>query len=485
LLIAGLCLPWLNPFTSGPSPSVLPWLVTLGCAALVLLLIAANESIKPGAVALAWLVAAALSSAVGLLQYFGASSSLSPWVDAVRAGEAYANLRQRNQFATLTNIGFASTLWLAAQWQQHRPRRVLGAALLSIAILLAAGNAASMSRTGLVQLLLLGGLVWLWGGLRHAGTRRLLAVALLAYAVATLALPALTGLSAGEHGMVGRLSQGDSVCASRLTLWRNVLHLIAQKPWLGWGWGELDYAHFMTLYPGPRFCEMLDNAHNLPLHLAVELGIPAALLICAGVLWLLLRSRPWRDANPTRQLAWSVLALIGLHSLLEYPLWYGPFQLALGLCLWLLWNSPANTRGQANGQPETRRSVRRLFLALSLLLAAAYAAWDYRRISQIYLEPDQRSGYYRENTLEKIRGSWLFSNQVKFAEFTLTPLTRDNAARLNAMAHELLHYSPEAVVVEKLIESAEMLGRDDEAKYFVVRYQAAYPEGYRRRRSAN
>ena len=48
----------------------------------------------------------------------------------------------------------------------------------------------------------------------------------------------------------------------------------ASSPWLGWGWGELDYAHYATLYDGPRFCDILDNAHNLPLHLAVELGIP-------------------------------------------------------------------------------------------------------------------------------------------------------------------------------------------------------------------
>ena len=58
--------------------------------------------------------------------------------------------------------------------------------------------------------------------------------------------------------------------------------LIAQKPWLGWGWGELDYAHFITLYPGARFCDILDNAHNLPLHLAVELGVPLAVVLCGG-----------------------------------------------------------------------------------------------------------------------------------------------------------------------------------------------------------
>jgi len=105
---------------------------------------------------------------------------------------------------------------------------------------------------------------------------------------------------------------------------------------MGWGWGELDYAHFITLYPGARFCEILDNAHNLPLHLAVELGMPLTLAFFGAVVWWVMRARPWAETDASRQLAWVVLLLIGVHSLLEYPLWYGPFQLAVVLCLLML-----------------------------------------------------------------------------------------------------------------------------------------------------
>ncbi len=104
--------------------------------------------------------------------------------------------------------------------------------------------------------------------------------------------------------------------------------------------------------------------------------------------------------------------------------------------------------------------------------------WDYYRVSQIYLPFEQRSRIYRDDTLEKIRSFWLFRDQVRFAELTLTPLARDNAERLNAMAHALLHFSPEVRVVEKLVESAVMLGCDDEAVAHMVRYRAAYPQAY-------
>ena len=197
--------------------------------------------------------------------------------------------------------------------------------------------------------------------------------------------------------------------------------------------------------------------------MAVELGIPAALLICGGALWLAWRAKPWREKDAARQLAWGVLAVILLHSMLEYPLWYGPFQMAFGLCLWLLWRTRAGTAGL-------------VLVAIALMAAIAYAAWDYRRVSQIYLKPAKRAAAYRDDTLNKITNSWLFQNPVRFAELTTTPLTAENAPRLNALALHLLHFSPEQSVIEKLIESAVLMGKKTEAQFYIQRYRAAFPD---------
>jgi len=48
------------------------------------------------------------------------------------------------------------------------------------------------------------------------------------------------------------------------------------------------------------------------------------------------------------------------------------------------------------------------------------------------------------------------------------------------MAIELLHYSPEPRVIEKVIESAVMLGRHDAALYCLLRYRAAFPKEHAR-----
>ena len=442
------------------------------------------------AVGTAWLLAAIVSSGIGLLQYFGLSDSLAPWVNT-SPGDAFANLRQRNQFASLTNIGLIALIWLAGR------NRISGRWLIAAAALIAVGNAASSSRTGLLQLLMVAVLVAWWGGLRQGSTRKLMLTAGLAYAIGSLLLPLLIGREFGGSGILGRINDGGAACSSRLILWRNVLDLIALKPWFGWGWGELDYAHFVTFYPGgpdARFCEILDNAHNLPLHLAVELGIPVALAVCGLGAWLILRAKPWLEQDATRQLAWGVMAVILLHSLLEYPLWYGPFQMAFGLCVWLLVTTPAQLKGVFTTN-VVRNTVLSDFaekndknwplalgfvrcIAMLIIVFVAYAAWDYHRISQIYRPLNQRSEAYRTDTLTKIQGSWLFRNQVRFAELTTTPVTTENAAQINAVAHDLLHFSPEARVVEKVIDSAVLLGCPDEARFYAARYRAAYPAEY-------
>ena len=181
-----------------------------------------------------------------------------------------------------------------------------------------------------------------------------------------------------------------------------------------------------------------------------------------------------------RQMAWSVLAVIGLHSLLEYPLWYGPFEISAGLCFGLL----LIYRKKFAVSSADRHELRHAFLAspyLSLLVSAITgaalvgAAISYHQVSQIYLPPAERSPAYHDDTLNKVRGNWLFRAQARFAELSLTDLTASNAATVYAMSSELLHYSPEPRIIEQLIESAAMLGYDDEALYYLIRYKAAFP----------
>jgi hypothetical protein len=170
-------------------------------------------------------------------------------------------------------------------------------------------------------------------------------------------------------------------------------------------------------------------------------------------------------------MAWGLLGAIVLHSMLEYPLWYGPFQLAFGLCLGFLWPGSQQARLKRIAGPS-------LAAAAVLMVAVGYAAWDYTRISQIYLAREDRLPAWRDDTLAKLRGSWLFANQVKFAQLMLTPVSAANAAEVHALAQRLLHFSPEPRVITKLIDSAMLLGLNDEALAQAMRFKKAFPREY-------
>lgn len=507
-------LPWLGPWAAGPSTPAWRWIVSAAAAVLLWTLAAwrpappavprglawactalggwaavSAGSLRPehavlfGALVLIVLVAtaardplvargleagllaaAAATAVIGLLQYLGAAPRLAPWVSPVDAGIAFGNLRQTNQYASFCWMGVALVLW--GGLPLPRPARVALVALLAV------GAAASVSRTGMLQGGLLLALALLWRSGPWRERLGLCIVAMAAYAGGTVLLPLLLESLTGQvpvRTLWTRLGGADG-CASRLVLWSNVLHLIAQKPLAGWGWGELDYAHYITSYEQPRFCEILDNAHNLPLQLAVELGVPMALLACGGALLWAWRQRPWREEKPRRQLAWALLAVILLHSLLEYPLWYGPFQLAFGACLgWLLAEDPPS-------RPASPR--RRSGLAAVLLAALAYTAWDYVRVTQVYLAPEERCAAWADDPLASARRSWLFAGPADFAALTLATPTRDNAAWMADLARRQLHYSPEPRVIERLVESATLLGREDEAVLHLARYRAAFPRQY-------
>lgn len=520
-----IALPFLAPWTAGPSASAWQLLLTWACAAALLATsswatphrglllwlgivaagicvgrgdntsswlsafaaitviaivagtIAGQEGRSGGAATLAWalLAAGVLNAVVGVLQHCGEAAMLGSLAVSTETGRAYGNLRQPNQFATLLNMALVSALWL----QGHRARQhrwVLASAVLILML----GQVASASRTGMLQLLAIVcvgvGLEWR----RRPSTTRSAdgRWQQLGWLLSLLPLYAFFGWllshSAGSvaPGALQRLDPAVALDDSRFLLWHNMLDLIAERPWTGWGWGELRFAHYSALYEGARFPTILDNAHNLPLHLAVELGIPAALLICSGFVWLVLATRPWRERDPTRLMAWGLLGVISLHSLLEYPLWYGPFQLVFGLCLGLLWPGPER-RGSS-----TRVATLSAAAATLLMAMVGYAAWDYLRVSQIYVAREERLPSYREQTLEKLQHSWLFADHVRFAELSITPITRDNASQMHALAQAAMHFSPEPRVVVKLIESAALLGLDDEVRAQRERFQRAYPEAY-------
>ncbi|MCB1998505.1 MAG: O-antigen ligase C-terminal domain-containing protein, partial [Rhodoferax sp.] len=324
-----------------------------------------------------WVIAGGASLAIAAVQVFAPAWPDGTWLArSGLPGRAVGNLRQPNHLSSLLMWSALAVVALR-QMGAWRPRP---AALMFAALM--AGVVMTASRTGLVSVLLLAA----WGALDRSlarDVRRLLLAAPLLYGLAWAGLWAWAHLGGATFGGEARLQETD-ISSSRFGIWANTLALIARQPWTGVGFGEFNLAWSMTPFPG-RPTAFFDHAHNLPLHLLAELGLPLGGAVLAALLWALWRA--WQPAPPPgladlpaplqRGAAMFVL-MIGLHSLLEYPLWYAYFLLPLAW-VWGL----ALGRGQASTAVPRARPA----LAVAAVLVALAAVADYQRVVRIFEAP--------------------------------------------------------------------------------------------------
>ena len=142
-LVLLLAWPWVQPFSGTPLPNVWPWLTSWTCLALALL---TWRRLSVAILVQGWAVAAVLSSAMGLVQFFGQAELWAPALHVpAYLGDAMGNLRQRNQLASLLAMGMLAVLI----WRGLGLSKVHTLWMLA---LLAMGMAATASRTGLLQL---------------------------------------------------------------------------------------------------------------------------------------------------------------------------------------------------------------------------------------------------------------------------------------------------------------------------------------------
>jgi O-antigen ligase len=411
-------------------------------------------------------IAGFLNASYAIYQWFELLQQASCCLLSAPNGQLHGFLKQRNQLASLMILAvLANAIWLQSTHSSAWQRRLA----IACAMTYAAIAALTHSRTGMLQLIALVLLCYAWRRSWQPRVRLLVANCGLAYG----GVAVLSWLFDARNSVVGRSAEAGT--DSRLALWSNVLELTADKPWVGWGWNSLAFAHYNGEFSGVRFMELLDNAHNLPLHLAFSWGVPAAVGLCCALLSVIWLARPWQESNVERQFAWGALLLIGLHSLLEYPLWYAPFFMTTLLCVGILCGHKVR---QTIALTTTTLMFSQRFLGALLLTLTCWVALDYHRVSQIYIQPHERSSWYAADPLGAAQKSIFFQGHARFALLMSTPLARDNAQQLYGLSQEVIRFSPEPRVIERLIEAAVALGKDDVAAFHLKRYKAAYPADY-------
>lgn len=385
-------------------------------AAALVVLIGASMASRPTvlrAFFAAWLVAGLVSAVIALLQVFAPGAIDGEWIARSGAvGRAVGNLRQPNHLASLLLwAAVAVPAWLEVS-STSRPalRRALAVAafvLLMLAIMLTG------SRTGVVGVLVL--LAWgLADGRLSRFSRVLLVTAPLLFGLSWWLVDAWIGAQSGAAVGASQRLGGEDLSTGRLAIWRDTLALIAAQPWFGVGYGEFNLAWTLTPSPG-RSPQFFDHTHNLPLQILVELGLPLGLAVLGLLAWALWLA--WRRARAVEGLpgtaaraAFVIVLLMGVHSQLEYPLWYAHFLLptafAWGLCL----------GAGAPAEPSAAPQRWTLVVGVALVAGAGAMAGDFRRVSSIFAPPDTTVTLVER--IEAGRRSWFFAHHADYARIT-------------------------------------------------------------------
>ncbi|MCC7484185.1 MAG: O-antigen ligase C-terminal domain-containing protein [Burkholderiales bacterium] len=423
--------------------------------------------------ACALLVAGLLGVLAGVFQLHGPPEILSPVVTARWSRAIYGNLAQPNHYAAYTAMACASAVFLHVRGRAGAALTAVSLALLAFALAVA-GSRSSWLYLGAFAAL---GLAWrrargdAQGARLAAWAVSLLPLFALAQWVAGLPLlqPELQALTPAQ-----RLFETAGGIQARLQLAGEAWRTFLTAPVAGAGWGQFSWHHFLHIGdngPGaaPGTCA---HAHNIVLHLAAETGLAGVLLLAGAV--LLLVADLWRLArDPECWWLAAILAVLGVHSLLEYPLWYAYF---LGIAAMLA--GAGAQRMVALRRAGLARVVVALFAASGVLNLAAVAG-PYREFERLMADAAGGARPLADNelaaALERARREPLLAPYADLVAAHAIDVSHERLPEKLALNTRALHFAPLAWIAYQQAMLLALAGDSAAANRQFTRAARAYP----------
>lgn len=416
-----------------------------------------------------------LSALVGVIQHFNLITPFNVFIARPGGAAIFGNLGQANHFATHATLGLLSLTYLYALGRVP----VVAGVVAAVPMLFVLGL--SGSRSVLLYLVAAFALAaWLRTGDEDRSARRLF-VATGAFIVVYYAMQLLVDagwfrvVSRDSITAVERLFSGAASVTERFSLWWAAWAMTLEHPLTGVGWGgfSAQYFNFITAMDATGLYQLYHHAHNIVLQLLAETGVPGALLVIVPVVVWLQNVR-----TGVRGAAWwwllALAAVLGLHSLLEFPLWYAYF---LGPAALLLGAAPVRVF-----TPRLERIGPMLAAALMGMGAFNLATlWlDYRDFERVFHSRAEQSGGGNRgesmaDTMRRLHRNPVLTPYIELA--SALPLTAD-VAELDArrfMTERTLRFAPLATLAYREVLLLALADRPEEALALLVRARRAYP----------
>ena len=393
----------------------------------------------------------------------------------------FANMYQPNHAATYLVFSCAASLYL---WQLRRIRWPLW---LALNIFLCIGLSLTQSRTPWLQIIFVSGIsslssyAYCRNG-QHAYKRSYQ----YSYFFPAL-LPLLFALTSFliNHGnalfnwhlassAIDRFSESSQL-TPRLALWHYAFNIFKTHPWFGTGWGEFVHAQY-ALVNQLGTVEMANNAHNLILDLLSKIGIIGTLamalpfLIWFKRLWSLPQSPTAFKPGQIELAHCFAISLIGIlliHTMLEYPQHYAFFLLPIMLLMGITETHDQANKKEFDNTAPTLHSTFYFFkyyglqLTIGLVgIAALPFVWnDYQHTVDLYhkgISADKKAAYQRDPSI-------LFSEYAEFALTSILPIDKNNLAYKLKAYEQALTLSASNTLLSRYIVLLALAQRPQEA----------------------
>ena len=433
-----------------------------------------------------------LSAVIGMAQKYDWRNIVFDYVVQINPNSAiFANMGQPNHLANYTALALVSLGLLYTRWKMRIWQVVpLLVPLLFVLVL-------SGSRSAWLYLLSMIAMAFLWQrrdqanrALLHYSLLVILGFGLMHFVVK---LPWLEGYTSnvttvermvGAASLVGAGNEKVAEAAGslwdssvRFGLWHEAWIIFKQFPLFGAGFGQFGWQHFQlgplvhnTISPG-----LFNHAHNIVLETAAEMGLAGVLVLLSTVaLWL----RQARKMPPSIYQWWGggVFAVLAIHSLLEYPLFYAYFLGLAAVTLGALDSTFFRLRFRIAGH-------------LSVVAILLFGCFSWFQLLQGYRQMELANtpvaegvdhNYERRLNFERlmsVRGpqKLLWEHYI---ELGLGEIGWNHVADNSALNERVMHFVPiESVVYREVILLARM-GRQAEAQTQIERAIWAYPGGF-------
>lgn len=429
---------------------------------------------------LAWalLCVAVLNAMTQAFQAVRIEEAFSPLVfrRAASVCNFYGNIGQANHAAALGWLGIAAALFLAGV---GRLPRTLAMALVAFLLL---GVALTSSRMAWLFMVAVGASIAFlpaWP-VRSTRQRLMLVVTLIAGTiVATYGAAAVfAGFGEGCATSIDRLADSrEGGITLRLELWRQAIAVWQTSPLIGVGaFNFLPTAYEIAVLDLHRPIDTY--VHNALLQVLAEFGIIGfgvlVVVLLVGVKFAFSNVRRF-EASETLFLAW--ISIIGIHSMLEFPLWYAHFLIVFAFSVGLMVRARRTAR---DGPALGRRSVQGLSLAL--VLGAGLLFYDYRSLDRLYWIEDMRVAFSAAPTADVRRllqdtaaEVLIFRIQADHILGLSDPLTKDDLPAKIARTDRLLAHSPQPLTMARRVGLAILANDEDTARLHLRRMFAFYP----------